>query len=237
MPFNAELVEAITSAIPPWLALFVFLFSYLGSIYVIAPSVIAAYLWGDRERTATWLGIIIAAYALFVLAKPLFDIPRPDVEPPLAREVFPTVLVPLYDLAIDFDTGSFPSGHAVVGTVFWGLFVVDLRVSTFERRLFVGIVMTFLVGFSRVGLGIHYVEDVVGGILMGLGLLAVMLAVRERTSDPMTAILVLALVPVAGAAFIGQVINAAVLFLAIVGSVVAHAKLGGWQPWTPTVRE
>lgn len=237
MPFNEALVESITGAIPPWLAVVVFLLSYLGSIYVIAPGVMAAYIWGDRRRTATWLGIVIAAYASFVFAKALIDTPRPDVEPPLAREVVPALLVPLYDLAVDFETGSFPSGHAVAVAVFWGLVTLDINWSTLGRRLLVGATVVALSGFSRVALGVHYVEDVIGGILVALVLLAVMLGVRERVADPVTAMLALALVPITGAALVGELVEAGALLLVVLVAYAAHATIQEEQPTVPLVGE
>ncbi len=62
---------------------------------------------------------------------------------------------------------SFPSGHALDATVFYGVMlpvflpIIPPRL----RKLAVGLVVTLvlLVGFSRVAIGVHYPSDVVGG--------------------------------------------------------------------------
>lgn len=231
MWFNPGIVESVTGAIPAWLVPLVFIFSYIGSVYLIGPAVVAAYLWGERERTATWLGIVIAAYALFVFLKPLTDIPRPETAPPIARDAVPALLVPLYDTAVDFDTGSFPSGHALASTVFWGLVVRDIRLSTVRRRLVVAICIVALAGFARVVLGVHFVVDIVGAYVIGLALLAVAFALRERVTRPAEAMLGLALVPVGGAFAVGELVNATILLTAIVlcAGIDRHLE-PEWQP-------
>jgi undecaprenyl-diphosphatase len=72
-------------------------------------------------------------------------------------------------------TYSFPSGHAFVGTVFYGLLagiVIDTFPSVRYRVMTVVTVTVLLIGFSRVYLGYHYPTDVLGGWLCAAGWLA-----------------------------------------------------------------
>jgi len=233
MLFDSGIVDTISTALPLWLAVLILFVSYVGSIYVIAPGVVAGYLFGDRRYTATWLGIIITAYALFVAVKPLTAIPRPAADPPLAPEMLPVVLVPLYELGVNFDTGSFPSGHVLATTVFWGLIALDLEVSSFRRRLLAGIAVVILVGFSRVALAVHYIGDVIGGFLLGIGVLAIAVFVRRHAEQPATAVLALAILPAVASIALGRVIDGSALLLAIGAAYVANSRVD--EEWRPTL--
>ncbi len=73
---------------------------------------------------------------------------------------------------IDHVSWSFPSGHAMESLVGYGmlLFLLLPKVRTQSSRRLVlagGIVLVFLIGLSRVYLGVHYLTDVVAGWLAG----------------------------------------------------------------------
>jgi membrane-associated phospholipid phosphatase len=65
---------------------------------------------------------------------------------------------------------SFPSGHAQHAVLVWGLLAAHVRRRSFTLAA-AGI--AFLIGFSRVALGVHFPSDVLGGWILG-GLLAVL---------------------------------------------------------------
>lgn len=75
---------------------------------------------------------------------------------------------------------SFPSGHAMSSTVVLGaLLVVFLPAVPARRRpLAVGLVgaLVLLIGFTRLALGVHYLTDVVAGLVLGLAWLAASVA-------------------------------------------------------------
>lgn len=75
---------------------------------------------------------------------------------------------------------SFPSGHAQAAIVGYAvLLLVFLPVLHGARRkiaVSVAVLVVLAIGFSRVALGVHYVSDVVGGLVLGAAWVAAMTA-------------------------------------------------------------
>lgn len=80
-----------------------------------------------------------------------------------------------YVASMIFKTFSFPSGHAAGSIVSFGLAALVIGSKWPEFLILawvVAVVVSFLVGISRIYLGAHYASDVLGGwILGGVGLL------------------------------------------------------------------
>jgi len=133
----------------------------LGSSAVLTlfTSAVAVFLAVRRQRHALAL-VLVAALGGLLLAdglKAVFQRPRPDLVPHLAR---------VY-------TSSFPSGHAVSSAVVYLTLGALLSQLVQERKLkayFLGVAcfLTFVVGLSRVVLGVHYPSDVLAGWSAGL---------------------------------------------------------------------
>lgn len=133
----------------------------LGSMTVLGLTVLGAtgYLLLSRMYR-TGLFVFVAGTGGWLLnwtLKTAFDRARPDVVPHL-REVM---------------SSSFPSGHALTSAaVYLTLGALLMRVA--EGRvaryycMAVAAFVTFLVGSSRVLLGVHYPTDVLGGWLVGM---------------------------------------------------------------------
>jgi undecaprenyl-diphosphatase len=100
---------------------------------------------------------------------------------------------PLFDDPIfSLPSYSFPSGHAMASTVFYGLLSICALINARERyaayvAVAAAVFMVALVSFSRVYLGLHYLSDVVGGIAEGVAWLAFCFAalhyVRRRQAN------------------------------------------------------
>ncbi|ALG83801.1 phosphoesterase [Gordonia phthalatica] len=106
----------------------------------------------------------LSGYILMMILKLLFSRDRPPVE----------------DRLIDVGGAAFPSGHAMLSTVVYGLTaVVAFRVFPRVRERAVALVwlpiLVLLIGVSRVYLGVHWASDVLFGWLFGLIWLAVCL--------------------------------------------------------------
>jgi undecaprenyl-diphosphatase len=110
-----------------------------------------------RYRTALVIALASVTGELTSVAlKNLFMRPRPTIVPYL-RDVMST---------------SFPSGHAMQSAIVY-LTLGALLMRIAKRRvtklycLTVAVVLTLLVGMSRVYLGVHYPTDVIGGWMFG----------------------------------------------------------------------
>lgn len=142
------------------------LITLLGSEYFLAPlAAILAWRLGLRgERKAAYLPVaaVLTAEAALQLLKTLIHRPRPEV---------------FFGL-VPTETYSFPSGHAFVPAVYFGILAGALRAETRWRAAVV--VMSALVGFSRVYLGYHYPSDVVAGWALAVASLALWAIVADR---------------------------------------------------------
>ncbi|NGM69894.1 phosphatase PAP2 family protein [Natronolimnobius sp. AArcel1] len=226
MLFDGTVVDGLTNAIPVWLAVALLIISFLGSVYVVIPGLLWASLFGDRRRTMTWSGIVIGGYGIFVTLKPLFSVPRPATNPPFGPDLLPAGLSILYDLGLGFTSSSFPSGHAIAATVFWGLVAVDSTRGSRRQRVAVCVAIIVLVALSRVALGVHYPGDVLAGIVLGGLYLAGTLAIRARVSRPVPVLLGLGSVLALGGVFTGRPDDALILC----GAAVAAGLVARYYP-------
>ena len=79
---------------------------------------------------------------------------------------------PVEDRLLNIDTFSFPSGHAMMTMVVFGLYAVAaFRSSPWVRAhrwiLVIAPVLSILVGLTRIQLAVHWATDVVAGWLFG----------------------------------------------------------------------
>lgn len=135
--------------------------SALGGItfLTLLTCVVTGFLALRRMHGAMWLvvGSAFGGMVTVTILKNLFDRPRPSLVPHLSL---------VY-------TSSFPSGHSMLSaTVFLTLGTL-LSQFVHERLLkayflMIAVILTLLVGSSRVYLGVHYPSDVLAGWSAGL---------------------------------------------------------------------
>jgi membrane-associated phospholipid phosphatase len=83
---------------------------------------------------------------------------------------------------------SFPSGHALMSTTFYGLliYIITQTVQNKNERTFLITSLLILIqsiGFSRIYLRVHYTSDVLVGYITGLAWLLVSLKVLKGTEE------------------------------------------------------
>ena len=144
---------------PWWLQLYGVDITSLGSFAVltlVSAAVVGFLVLQGRPHTAVFVALTAASGEVAnYLLKQFFNRPRPTVVPHLI-----------------IASPSFPSGHAMESAiVYLTLGAVMMRVA--ERRvtkmycLGIAVLLTVLVGVSRIYLGVHYPSDVVAGWAVG----------------------------------------------------------------------
>ncbi len=74
---------------------------------------------------------------------------------------------------------GFPSGHAQNAASIWGLFATSTRKNWLK---WIAITLIFLLGLSRIILGVHFTHDVLVGWLVGLILLFIFIKLEDRVT-------------------------------------------------------
>jgi membrane-associated phospholipid phosphatase len=149
----------------PWLLLPMLALSLLGSplAYLFF---IAALFWCCDVRLGLHAALLLGVSAgVNGALKMAFHTPRPSwIDPGV------TALAPE-------STYSLPSAHAQLAAGFWGLVAVSVRRVRVQAAC---VLLTLLIGISRVYLGVHSPLDVVAGWAVGLAVLAVFLFAEAR---------------------------------------------------------
>lgn len=144
----------------PWLGEIMRDLSGLGSTVVLTLLTLATVLYlalfSSRSKALLVASSVISGSLLVSLFKSLFGRLRP-------ASSFAEIVVPGL---------SFPSGHASMSAIVFmtlGVLVASSR-SRLNERIYIlsaAALMTALVGLSRVGLGVHWATDVLGGWAFG----------------------------------------------------------------------
>lgn len=164
---DRSIYEALYAGGHPALIAAARIFTALGepSVLVTAGFVVASLLWlrGRGRFALSLLLVILIGRGLSEVQKYWIARARPDFEPHLAV----------------VKTPSFPSGHATSSMIFYLTLALALVTKGFWRRIAVSgaILLSLLIGTSRIMLGVHWPSDVVGG--WSFGMLWVMLTLRR----------------------------------------------------------
>ena len=120
----------------------------------------------DRALALRLTVLLLVSTWLNGTAKALVDLPRPS-----PAEV---------DVLVHEPTGGVPSGHAQNAVVVWG-YLASVRPTVWTVG---GAVLAALaIGASRLYLGVHFLQDLAAGWLLGLVILFVFLRYRARAED------------------------------------------------------
>jgi undecaprenyl-diphosphatase len=167
---DQRIYHALYAGGRPLLVFAALFFTAFGEPTVLVAAGVACWLWlwyAGRAR----LGLALLLVAL--LGRGLSEVQkfwvaraRPDLEPHL----------------VAVQTRSFPSGHATSSMIFYLTLALALAGGTRWSRFAAAgaILLSLLIGTSRVMLGVHWPSDVIGGWAFGLLWVLMTLAPAER---------------------------------------------------------
>jgi undecaprenyl-diphosphatase len=157
-PLDASIYRAMYAGHRPGLIIVARALTALGepTVLISAGAAVALWLWYTGHRQLPWVlvAIVMIGRGLSELQKYWIARARPDLDPHL----------------VVVKTSSFPSGHATSSMIFYLTVALALTVGTRWHRLAAAsaVMLSLLIGASRVMLGVHWPSDVVGGWAFGI---------------------------------------------------------------------
>lgn len=159
--FDSRATDYVTSFRTPELNNFFQFVTDLGDFYAYLVATIIAGLFffykiKNKRFIFQLIGVVILSFLVNLALKEAFDRARPTLEHMVVVK-----------------TLSYPSGHAMSAMSFYGFLIYLIFKIKMNRllRIFMVILfasLIFLIGLSRVYLGVHFPSDVVGGFVAGL---------------------------------------------------------------------
>ncbi len=173
--FDSALAEELYSRATPGSVRFFQFISFLGSPFIPVIGVLMGIVLARRRewtRLTLWITAVAVGELLNLILKQIFARARPVFASPLAVAQF----------------FSFPSGHAMMSIITYGMMAYLLWRMVKNHRLrilivFTTVLLVAVIGISRLYLGVHYFSDVVGGFAAGaawLGTCIIALELFER---------------------------------------------------------
>jgi undecaprenyl-diphosphatase len=150
--------------------------TWLGSgvgVTILMLIMMSLFLYFKRTIDAVTLAVlVIGGGILTTILKVAFRQIRPEVFPPLVKEV----------------NFSFPSGHSMISFTFWGFLAAWLVLQDLKApwRWVIGVCclgMAALVALTRLYLGVHWPTDVIAGVLVATVWVAACLIGRQMLID------------------------------------------------------
>ncbi|MGA4719718.1 phosphatase PAP2 family protein [Fictibacillus nanhaiensis] len=160
--FDWSLRELVLNLRTDWLNEIVLAFTHVGDAKVLAGlcllGAIVLFIMKQWRNSLLLIGSILVSYGLNLLVKSMFQRERP-----------------LDFRLLEEDGYSFPSGNAMVGTTFY-LFAAVLLYQRYQKRWIMvsGAILPFLLGLSRVYVGVHYPSDILAGFALGIVLVIIL---------------------------------------------------------------
>jgi len=165
-PLDRSLAEVLYAGGNPALVIVARIFTAIGepTVLVVGGFLVAGFLWWRKQRrlALALMLVILVGRGLSEVQKYWIARARPDVEPHL----------------VVVKTSSFPSGHATSSMIVFLTLALALAPPRWRvTAAAAAVLLSLLIGTSRVMLGVHWPSDVIGG--WAFGMLWVLLTLRR----------------------------------------------------------
>ncbi len=140
----------------------------LGSPYILIFLTILSYFIKNKKISLSITSNLILITIINQLLKIIIKRPRPS------------------ELFLITETGySFPSGHSMVSLSFYGLLIYFIYKYLKNKKLKIFLItilslIIFLIGISRIYLGVHFVSDVLAGFLLSVSYLIIYIKIINK---------------------------------------------------------
>lgn len=160
----------ISKIINPGLTMFLRIITdYAGPVGILCVTVLLLVFMKNKQHKKYMLINLASVFVLNQILKLMFYRERPDINRLVEESGF-----------------SFPSGHSMVATGFYGFLMYltykNVKNEKIRNLVIIGLTtLILLIGISRIYLGVHYASDVIGGFAIALAYLIVfVMLVKEK---------------------------------------------------------
>lgn len=175
LPFDYMAIDLVVNNIRrDWLTSFFKVFTFFGEAKLLIPlggigAIIGFFVLKDRKRSFCYISNLIVIAILNWTIKHIIQRPRPELSLRLVEE----------------DGYSFPSGHAMITTAFYGLIIYyawnHIQSKLWRNMVCIGFTLLIvMIDFSRVYLGVHYLSDVLAGSLISIAYLIIAVEIAKK---------------------------------------------------------
>ena len=169
LSFDLELIQSLADSRSEPLTLFFLFCTALGATQGYVLIVTGIYVMYDKALAFRLSVVVLLAMCVNHAMKTVIRNPRPFIDEGTWAQKWAVPVENARELATEFST---PSGHAMGG----GAFYAQLFASVKQRAVrFIAVFAILATGLSRPYLGVHYLEDVLLGWLIGVALVLLLI--------------------------------------------------------------
>lgn len=177
LPFSIELIRFLADTRAELLTKAFQFFTFLGEVegYVLLITLI--FVTYDKKLAYRLSVLTLATMSLNHLLKTIIMNPRPFMAEGTYSERWAVSPDKAEELAAEYST---PSGHAMAGSAFYSYLFASVRSRTVRAGC---ILLILLTGLSRPYLGVHYLEDVLIGWVLGASIALLSIHYAKRIAQ------------------------------------------------------